>query len=436
MPRTLVTIALFIASGFTTVAICTSAQAEEARWYKGNLHTHSLWSDGNDFPEMIVDWYVQHDYDFLSLSDHNILSRGEKWVGEEQALKRGAIDGLKRYRARFGDEWVETREKAPPAETPNAAKTIEIRLKTLEEFSPLFDKPGEFLMIQAEEITDHFGSLPIHINANNIVELIRPLGGASVRETIANNLIAVQQQSQRVGQPILAHLNHPNFGYAVTAEDMAAVVQEKFFEVYNGHPDVHQLGDETRAGIERMWDIANTIRIADMKHPPLYGLGTDDSHNYFGNRGASTGRGWVMVRATELTPEALIRSMEAGDFYASSGVTLTSHVFDSEKKTLSISIAGEEGVDYVTEFIGTPIDYDKASQAVVDKNGKEITATRTYSADVGKVLAKVAGTSATYELTGKELYVRAVVTSTKKHWNPSFDGQTEQAWTQPVGWKL
>ena len=27
------------------------------RWWKGNLHTHSLWSDGDDFPEMIVDWY-------------------------------------------------------------------------------------------------------------------------------------------------------------------------------------------------------------------------------------------------------------------------------------------------------------------------------------------------------------------------------------------
>ena len=30
---------------------------EEGRWFKGNTHTHSLWSDGNDFPEMIVDWY-------------------------------------------------------------------------------------------------------------------------------------------------------------------------------------------------------------------------------------------------------------------------------------------------------------------------------------------------------------------------------------------
>lgn len=434
MPRTLANLFLFVTTAFAMHHAGIRCQAEEPHWYKGNLHTHSLWSDGNDFPEMIVDWYVTHGYDFLSLSDHNTLSRGEKWIGEDQALKRGAIDGLKRYRARFGNEWVETREKAAPSDGPDAEKPIEIRLKTLEEFSPLFDKPGEFLMIQAEEITDHFGSLPIHINANNIAELIRPRGGESVRETIANNLIAVQQQSERIGQPIIAHLNHPNFGYAVTAEDMAAVVQEKYFEVYNGHPGVNQLGDETHSSIERMWDIANTIRIADMKHPPLYGLGTDDSHNYFGNRGASTGRGWVMVRAKELTPEALIHAMEDGEFYASSGVTIESHTFDREKQTLSISIAAEEGVEYVTEFIGTPVDYDKTSRPVVDKDGKEIVATRTYSADVGKVLAKLAGTSASYQLTGKELYVRAVVTSTKKHWNPSYDNQTEQAWTQPVGW--
>ena len=27
------------------------------RWWKGNIHTHSFWSDGNDFPEMIAEWY-------------------------------------------------------------------------------------------------------------------------------------------------------------------------------------------------------------------------------------------------------------------------------------------------------------------------------------------------------------------------------------------
>ena len=37
--------------------ITLTAHAEEARWWKGNLHTHSLWSDGDDYPEMIADWY-------------------------------------------------------------------------------------------------------------------------------------------------------------------------------------------------------------------------------------------------------------------------------------------------------------------------------------------------------------------------------------------
>lgn len=418
-------LALFGASVLAASLAAAEDPARSPRWFKGNLHTHSLWSDGNDFPEMIVDWYVKHDYDFLGLSDHNILSRGEKWVSEDVGPKRGAIDGLRRYRARFGDDWVETRQVN--------GKT-EIRLKTLDEFRPLFEKPGEFLLIQAEEITDHYKRLPIHVNATNIAELIRPQGGESIRETIANNLIAVERQSRQVGRPMLAHLNHPNFGYAVTAEDMAAVVQERFFEVYNGHPSVNHLGDDLHPGLERMWDIANTIRIAEMTQPPLLALATDDSHNYFGNRGSSPGRGWVMVQALDLSAEAIVRAIQQGDFYASSGVTLASIQFDKKLQTLSIEIDAEEGVEYEIQFIGTPVGYDNKSTPVVDKDGKEINATRRYSADVGRVFKKVKGGRADYQLNGTELYIRAVVTSSKPHWNPSFDNQREQAWTQPVGW--
>ena len=53
---------------------------DDLQWFKGNLHTHTLWSDGNDFPEMAAKWYVDHGYNFLALTDHNILSEGEKWV--------------------------------------------------------------------------------------------------------------------------------------------------------------------------------------------------------------------------------------------------------------------------------------------------------------------------------------------------------------------
>src|SRR5262245_49523229 len=74
----------------------------EPRWFKGNLHTHSLWSDGNDYPEMIVDWYARHGYQFLALSDHNVLSQGQRWMSLKEANRRAKQDGFDRYHQRFG----------------------------------------------------------------------------------------------------------------------------------------------------------------------------------------------------------------------------------------------------------------------------------------------------------------------------------------------
>jgi hypothetical protein len=61
--------------------------------------------------------------------------------------------------------------------------------------------------------------------------------------------------------------------------------------------------------------------------------------------------------------------------------------------------------------------------------------TQEYSKDVGRVLATVEGTKAGYDLNGRELYVRAVVTSSEAPEFPSMPDQKAQAWTQPVGWK-
>lgn len=403
----------------------TLSAADEAQYYKGNLHTHSLWSDGNDFPEMICDWYQRNGYQFLALSDHNILSTDKaNWIDPDLAAKRGAIGALKRYQERFGEDWVELRKQ------PNG--TV-VRLKTLGEFRGKFEKPGEFLLIQSEEITDHVGALPVHINATNIGELIRPQGGETVQDAIRKNLQAVVRQEQQLGRPIVAHLNHPNFGYAVTAEDIAAVVEERYFEVFNGHPSVNQRGDEQHASIERIWDIANTIRIAQMQQPPMYGLATDDSHKYFGTQGSSPGRGWVMVRSSKLSADAITNALKAGDFYSSTGVQLNSVGFDGKQVTLEID--GQDGVQYTTYFIGTRKGYDPTRQPVTDKDGNELKVTGTYSDSIGEVLAKVGGLNPSYKLTGDEYYVRARVESSQKPTNPVWDDQMTKAWTQPFGWK-
>ncbi len=121
------------------------ASAAEAapRWRKGNLHTHSLWSDGDDFPDMIADWHKAHGYHFRALSDHNTLSDHERWIPVKK--ESSTETALEKYVERFGVPWVEQRE---------GAAGWEVRLKMLGEFRAKLEEPDRFLLIQSEELPD------------------------------------------------------------------------------------------------------------------------------------------------------------------------------------------------------------------------------------------------------------------------------------------
>jgi hypothetical protein len=317
------------------VAVSTAQSDETAKWWKGNLHTHSFWSDGDDFPEMIVAWYKAQDYDFLAISDHNVLHQSVRWlaVGTNQVRNLA----LEKYLAKFGKDWVEARGEEAKRE---------VRLKQLPEYRGLFEEPGKFLLLQSEEISDAFEKLPIHINASNIRDLIPPQGGKSVREVMQNNVNAILEHGRKTGEPVLAHLNHPNFHWAVTAEDLAAVEGERFFEVYNGHPSVNNQGNSQHASTDTIWDVALALRLASENPEPLYAVATDDTHNYHrhGLGQSNGGRGWVMVWARSLTPKDLIEAMGRGDFYASSGVRLKN--VERSAGELSLEVDAEPGVDY------------------------------------------------------------------------------------------
>ncbi|MCX7418365.1 MAG: hypothetical protein NT013_02365 [Planctomycetia bacterium] len=426
----------------TSPANGQSLQASvDLKWYRGNLHTHSLWSDGDDYLESIALWYREHGYDFLSFTDHNLLANKERWVDVDKSKgKHNAFDKLVKN---FPKDWVEQRtiqverpatdaEKRATQKEVTKEDRLETRLKTFREVADHFNEPGKFLLIQGEEVSDGFHKSPIHMNATNIKELLVPRHGTSVAETIQNNTDALIAQRERTGQAMIIHLNHPNFGFGITAEDLMRIRGENFFEVYNGHPGVHNSGTKEHASTERIWDIINTFRLSELQLPPLFGLGTDDGHAYHNmpSRGAEPGRGWCMVLAAALTPESLIAAMEAGRFYASSGVTLDR--VTSSNAALEVIVKANADVKYTIEFIGTRRDFETNSEPVLDKEGQEVRATRRYSEDIGKLLASVEGASATYRLTGDELYVRARVTSSRLHPNPSEVGEFERAWTQPV----
>jgi len=115
-----------------------------------------------------------------------------------------------------------------------------------------------------------------------------------------------------------------------------------------------------------------------------------------------------------LEADRLVEAMQKGEFYSSSGVVLKTIDYDGGTRKHLVEIAEVEGVTYTTKFVGTR---------------------RTTPDTTGEVLATVTGNRAEYQLTGDELYVRSVVTSSRSHANPSYKNQKEQAWTQPVGWR-
>ena len=397
------------------------APAERLHWWKGNLHTHSFWSDGDQFPEMIAEWYATNGYHFLGISDHNIVQVGTKWITVTNNARRKALDGCL---ARHGTNWLDQRTQGGK---------LQVRLKTLEEYRGLFEQRGRFLMIPAEEITDKFQRHALHLNASNLRQFIKPRGGTSVVDVLQRNVDAVLLQRHRTGVPMIPHINHPNFEWAITAEDLMQVRGEKFFEVYNGHPSVHNEGDAHRPSVERQWDIALAFRLTDLALGPLYALAVDDSHRYhhFSPKESNPGRGWIMVRAPRLWVSSLIAAMEAGDFYASSGVTLKR--IESNSRGLQVEIEPEEGVEYTTRFIGTLRGFDPTSRPSPPAPGTNaLPVTRIYSSEIGTVLSEVRGPRAAYQFQGDELYVRATILSTKLKPNGLFSNEVERAWVQPV----
>ena len=114
-----------------------------------------------------------------------------------------------------------------------------------------------------------------------------------------------------------------------------------------------------------------------------------------------------MVQADTLSAKSLILRMEAGNFYATTGVTLKT--VEVDHKELTVAVAAEEGVQYNISFIGCEKGETKP-----------------------KEFKKVEGEKGNFTITDDILFVRSKITSTKLQENPIEDILYESAWTQPI----
>jgi len=324
-----------MAVGLMTAGVIVSARpappaqpAPPGQYFKGNLHTHTLNSDGDSTPDDVVRWYREHGYNFVTLTDHNFLT---------------SVDGL------------------------NAVHGAD----------------DKFLVVRGEELSDRSGDKPIHVNALDPASLIKPTGGSSVVD-VAQRMVDAIRAARGVPS-----INHPNFGWAFTTEELGQVQRMRLFEVFNGHPTVNNLGGGGVPGLEETWDrILSSGRL-------LYGIAVDDAH-YFKRPEDKTaprpGTGWVHVRVPRLEARAIVEAVERGDFYASTGVEMQS--IESTAKALTLAVKQQASSKYRIQFIGKQ----------------------------GRVLSEATSSPAAYTFKGDESYVRAKI----------IESNGKLAWIQPV----
>jgi len=345
--------AMAIACARPTASAAEHKPSATGNWYKGIVHAHANWGVPQlptTSPDVVVRWYREHNYNFVSITDLNYYTPAE---------------GLK----------------------------------------ALFDAPGRFLVVPGTEASKD----PIQ-PGNKIVDTIglgvrgavEPPTGESVSSVLDSEAKAIRRAG---GLPIAAH---PNLTYALTAADLASSDKTsgpRFFEVWNTEPGMNNLGGGGKPSTEQIWDeVLSGGRV-------MYGTAVDDCHHFYefiASREtrsplSNPGKAWIMVRAPELSVKAIIDAMNRGDFYATTGVVLAWYEvtstairigLDDSSHDLGWSLPGANPQLYRTEFIGKS----------------------------GEVLKVDESLKPFYQFTGKELYVRARITSS----------DAQMAWTQPI----
>lgn len=242
---------------------------------------------------------------------------------------------------------------------------------------------SSFLLIPGEELTSSFRKKPVHVNGLNIPHVLAPQTDTTLLGTIQKNVDEVRTVK---GAP---HINHPNFGWAIDQFTLLKVKNNNLLEIFNGHPLVHNVGGGGTPGLEEVWDFLLTSGMR------IYGIAVDDAHHFkgeFGPTRSNPGKGWVVVRARSLNAQEIIDNLEAGLFYASTGVDLEDVIVEPDR--IEVRIRQRSNFKYRTEFIGAG----------------------------GKVLSQSMENTAVYQRKGDEQYVRAKV----------FDSGGGVAWVQPV----
>ncbi len=111
---------------------------------------------------------------------------------------------------------------------------------------------------------------------------------------------------------------HP-YWYRLTEADVLSLGAVDAIEIYNGTSEDHNDGADSWYMLDNLLERGHNY----------FACATDDAH--FNPERADACIGWVCVKSTENTPEALLAALKAGHFYSSTGPSIFDVQFGEDK---------------------------------------------------------------------------------------------------------
>lgn len=161
-------------------------------WAKGNLHTHTTNSDGDSAPQAVADWYKDHGYQFLVISDHERVT-----------------------------------DIAPLDKDPN----------------------DKFILIPGEELALKGKGLPIHGNAIGISKTVAsPARTINLGRSVRNLVEYIRDSGS------MPMVNHPNWYQSLAHRELIQIHGSYLMEISNGDGGADR-SDNAHYSTEQIWDI-------------------------------------------------------------------------------------------------------------------------------------------------------------------------------------
>ena len=250
----------------------------EGKFYKANLHSPSVISDGRMTPEEMRDFYRAHGYSVLAITDHEIMR-------DHTDLSLPDFQIINGYEVYIRDR----------LDAPRIAKNCHMNLiaRTPDVNKQIAVDPKYLKYIEKNGLT---------------VEDIPRVGGLRDRHFCTREINRIIREANENGY--LVAYNHPSWSLE-TIEDFGKYEGFYAMEVVNYGASMEGFPENDAWAYDQMLRLGKNI----------WCLANDDNHNKFpyGDPRCDSFGGFNMIKAKELSYAAIIEALEKGHFYASQG---------------------------------------------------------------------------------------------------------------------